>query len=101
MRDQNGIGVGPSGAVRHSVECVQAASKPIDEGEFGAGDNTRWLLKNPRFDGDQPGAQLRLIVRRSAGDNPIEILRIALSRHQRLPPACGASRPVQNRGARS
>jgi hypothetical protein len=69
-------------SVRHSVECVTSGKYClIDKGEFGDGDNTRRLLEDPRFHRDPPGAQLRLIVRRSAGDNPIEVFRIALSLH--------------------
>ena len=83
-------------SVRHSVECVTRGKySPIDKGEFGDGDNTRRLLEDPRFHRDPPGAQLRLIVRGSAGDNPIEIFRKALSLHQGLPPACGTTRPVR------
>ena len=60
--------------VRHSVECVTSGKySPIDDGEFGDGDNTRRILEGPRFHRDAPSAQLRLIVRRGASDNPIEV----------------------------
>src|SRR5205814_2025199 len=42
-----------------------------------------------------PGTKLRLIIRWSAGDNPIEVFRVALSLHQSLPPPSGATRPVR------
>src|SRR5207237_10709127 len=42
-----------------------------------------------------PCTQLRLIIRWSAGDNPIEVFRVALSLHQGLPPPSGATRPVR------
>ena len=82
--------------VRHSVECVACGEhSPIDEREFGPRDNTRRLLEDLRFHRDSPRAQLRLIVRRRAGDNPIEVFRIALGLHQGLPPARGATGPVR------
>jgi hypothetical protein len=83
-------------AVRHSVDCVACREHgAIEEDEFGGRDNTRRALEDPRFHCDPPGTQLRLIIRRSAGDNPIEIFLVALSLHQGLPPPSGAARPVR------
>ena len=43
-------------AVRHSVDCVACGEHgAIEEGEFGARDNTRRALEDPRFHCDPPG----------------------------------------------
>src|SRR5436309_11455403 len=84
-------------AVLHSVDCVACGEHgAIEEREFGAGDNTRRALEDPRFHCNPPGTQLRLIIRWSAGDNPIEVFRVELSLHQGMQSPSGATRPVRN-----
>jgi hypothetical protein len=83
-------------AVSHSVDCVACGEDgAIEESEFGGRDDIRRALEDLRFHCNPPGTKVRLIIRWSAGDNPIEVFWVALSLHQALSPPSGATCEVR------
>ena len=85
-------------AVLDAVDRVaRLHDRRVDHREFADRDDARLILEHRLRHPDAPRVEVRLRVRRRAGDDAVEILRIALRLDERLAAAGRAAVPVRSR----